>query len=569
VRLADDVQDGAVVPARDGEGTLDGGDAASSLAARSRVRRGWLIGLPAVAGLMVWMYALTVHANSTIVNSDGATVILQGQAVASGNPLLHGWILSLDSWWTLDVAFYAVVTAVTGVRAELLLIGPAAIAGLVVVVGSVIARRGRRGPAAVAGMTAVVAVLALPTHTLATNLMCGPIHVSTALYALVAFMGLRRNQIGWGWMMAVVLLAAGMLGDLQMASYGVLPVLVAGLAAMARRRSVRAGTSAVSAAICSVVLALVVRQVVVVLGGFSLGATNRAASAGQVLQNLTHVVPVLGQLIGVGNSPQGSGGVPAVLQAVHVVAAVLLVATLVTGAVRLIRGIRRGTAPTEPTGPVGAGESEPWRMDDLLVVATIGPAVNFIFLAASVSGYERYLTATVIFASVLAGRFVTLWWASDRRPALRRWGVAIGALSMGCFLAASAVQLSQPAPSTPDARLASFLQGHHLTSGVGDFWAASLTTVESDGTVAVRPVVPGPDGRLEAYNKGDDPGWFAGRSFQFVVYPDTSAPTSSTQVSLRTVTDTWGRPSGTYHVAGYVVLVWPHPIAVTTYQQRI
>ena len=551
----------------DGEAVTD--EPAPSATGRHRLRRGWLFALPAVTGLMVWMYALTVHANSTAVNSDGATVILQGRSMASGNLLLHGWILSLDSWWTLDVVFYAVVTAVTGVRAELLLVGPALIAGLVVVVGAVIARRGRRGPAAVAGMTAVVAVLALPTHTLASNLMCGPIHVSTALYALVAFVGLRRNHIGWGWMMAVVLLAAGMLGDLQMASYGVLPVLVAGIVAMARRRSVRAGVPAVSAAVSSVVLALVVRQVVVALGGFSLGATNRAASADQVLQNVTHVVPILGQLIGLGSSPQGSGGVPAALQAVHVVVAVLLLSTLAAGIVRLVRGVLHGTTPAEPTGAVRASESEPWRMDDLLVAATIGPALNFVFLAAGPSGYQRYLTATVIFASVLAGRFVTLWWASDHGRVPRRWFMAIGAVSMGCFLAASAVQLSRPAPAAPAARLASFLQARHLTSGVGDFWVASLTTVESGGAVAVRPVVPGPDGTLEAYNKGDDPGWFAGRSFQFVVYPDTTAPGSPTQVSLHTVTQTWGPPSGTYDVAGYVVLVWPHPIAVTTYQPRI
>ena len=193
--------------------------------------RGRLLAVPGAALLLVWMYALTVHANSTAVNSDGATVILQGSAVASGNVLLHGWILSLDSWWTLDVAFYALITSVTGVHGYLLLAGPALIAGLVVIVGAVIARRGRRGSAATAGMATVVAVLALPSHTLATYLMCGPIHVSTALFALVAFLGLRRNHIGWGWLMAVFLLAAGMLGDLQMVSYGVVPVLLAGCAA--------------------------------------------------------------------------------------------------------------------------------------------------------------------------------------------------------------------------------------------------------------------------------------------------------------------------------------------------
>jgi hypothetical protein len=224
-------------------------------ATRRITRWSWLLAVPGAALLLTWIYEVTVHANSAAVNSDGATVILQGQALASGNVLLHGWILSLDSWWTLDVPFYGLATAVTGVHGDLLLAGPALIAGLVVIVGAVIARRERRGAAAAAGMVTVFAILALPTHTLATYLMCGPIHVSTVLYALFAFLGLRRNRFGWGWIMAVLLLAAGLLGDLQMVSYGVIPALVAGLAGAARRRSLRAGSAAVSAAVCSVALA--------------------------------------------------------------------------------------------------------------------------------------------------------------------------------------------------------------------------------------------------------------------------------------------------------------------------
>ncbi len=496
-------------------------------------------------------------------------MVLQGQAVASGNVLLHGWILSLDSWWTLDVALYGMATAVVGVRGDLLLAGPALIAGLVVIVGAVIARRGRRGAAAAAGMVTVAAVLALPTHTLASYLMCGPIHVSTALYALVAFLGLRRNRFGWGWLMAVLLLAAGMLGDLQMVSYGVVPALVAGLVAMARRRSIRAGSGAVSAAACSVALALTVRALVVALGGFTLGATNRMASAQQLFDNVAHLAPVLGQLLGLGNSINGSGGVPVALQSVHIVIAGLLTATLVAGVVRLLRGVWHGTVTPDPPGPTSGSEPEPWRLDDLLVVATFGSTLNFLVLAASTTGYLRYLTASVIFGAVLAGRYVTLWWSSDHPPVQRRTAAAVGGVAVACFLAASGVQLSQPAPSSPAVRLAAFLESHGLTSGVGDFWAASLTTVESGDAVSIRPVVPGPDTVLEAYNKGDDPGWFAGHSFQFAVYPDTTAASSPTQVSLRTASATWGRPSTTYDVAGYVVLVWPHPVTVTTYEPRI
>lgn len=557
------------IPRPETDRSAASGTPAPATAPRRVTRRGWLLAVPGAALLLAWMYALTVHANSAAVNSDGATVVLQGQAVASGNVLLHGWILSLDSWWTLDVAFYALATAVTGVRGDLLLAGPALIAGLVVIVGAVIARRGRRGAAAAAGMVTVAAVLALPTHTLATYLMCGPIHVSTVLYALVAFLGLRRNHFGWGWLMAVLLLAAGMLGDLQMLLYGVVPALVAGFAAAARRRSIRAGSAAVSAAVCSVVLALVVRALVVALGGFTLGATNRMASAHQVLESVTHLALVWGQLLGLGDSINGSGGVPFALQSVHIVVAGLLATTLTTGIVRLLRGVWHGTVPPDPPGPTSGDEPEPWRLDDLLVVAIIASTLNIVILAASATGSLRYLTGSVIFGAVLAGRYVTLWWSADHPAVQRRTAVAVGAFATACFLAASAVQLSQPAPSPPAVRLAAFLESHGLTSGVGDFWAASLTTVESGNAVSIRPVGPGPDATLEAYNKGDDPGWFAGHSFQFAVYPSTTAASSTTEVSLRTASATWGRPSTTYDVAGYVVLVWPHPVTVTRYEPRI
>jgi len=535
----------------------------------SRVaRKGWILAVPGAALLLAWMYALTVHANSTSVNSDGATVILQGQAVASGNVLLHGWVLSLDSWWTLDSVFYGMVTAVTGVRGYLLLVGPALIAGLVVVVGAAMARRGRRGTAAAAGMVTVAAILALPTHTLATYLMNGPIHVSTALYALVAFLGLRRNHIGWGWLMAVLLLAAGMLGDLQMVAYGVGPALVAGFAAAARRRSIRAGGAAVSAAVCSVVLALALRALAVALGSFTLNAEDRPTSAHRMVENVTHLATVWAQLLGLGDSINGSGGVPFGLQLVHIVVVGLVAVTLTAGIARLLRGAWHGTVPPDPPGRTSGNDPEPWRLDDLLVLAVIGSALSFVILAASTTGYLRYLTASVIFGAVLAGRYVTLWWSTDRPSVQRRAAVAVGTFATSCFLAASVVQLSQPAPSPPAVRLAAFLESHGLTSGVGDFWVASITTVESGNAVSIRPVVADRDATLEAYNKGDVPGWFAGHSFQFAVYPSTTEASSPTQVSLRTASATWGRPSTTYDVAGYVVLVWPHPVTVTRYEPQ-
>jgi hypothetical protein len=527
-------------------------------------RYAWLLGVLGAAVLSVWLYVLSVHANSAVVTSDGATVVLQGKAVASGNFLLHGWYLQLDSWWTLDVVFYAVATALVGVKLELLFAVPAVIAALVVVVGVVMARRGHRGTAALAGAATVLAVLALPTHVLAYYFISQPVHVSTALYALVAFMGLRQARFGWGWAVAVGLLAAGLLGDLQMASYGVLPALLAGLVAMGRRRSWRAGGPAVTAAACSVVLALVVRQVVDALGGFKIGAQS-GASFHQMLTNVVHVPVELAQLVGILDTSQGTGGVPLVLEAVHIVAALLLLFCFVAAVARLIRGVRRGDVGQELSGTPTTGEPEPWRLDDLLVLGALGCIFNSVYLSHSSSGYLRYLTASVIFMAILAGREVTRWWAKPHRADIRHRAQAVAVVSTGCFLAACGLQVSVPVDNPSIAGLVAFLESHHLHSGVGDFWGASLTTVWSNGKVSVRPLVPDADGVLEAFNRGETPGWFLGKQFQFVVYPASTSANATYGVSLLTATETWGPPTRTYLVSGYEVLLWSHPIEVTHY----
>jgi hypothetical protein len=503
------------------------------------------------------------------VNSDGATVILQGKAVASGNLVLHGWTLSLDSWWTLDVVFYAIATALVGVRLVLLFAVPATIAALVVVVGVLMARRGRRGPAAAAGAITVVAILALPGHALASTFLASPIHVSTALYALIAFWWLRRNRFGWGWVLAVAFLAAGILGDLQMVAYGVVPALLAGLVAMLRRRSVRAGAAASMAAVCSVLLALVVREVVDLVGGFSLGKTNAMAPLRQMAINVADIPAGIGQLLGLGNAQYGSGGVPVGLQAVHAVAAALLLVCFVLALRGLFAGARRGTTAAEPPGAAATDDPEPWRLDDLLVLAAFGPMFDFVTLSLSSTGYLRYLTATTVFLTILAGRLVTRWWVADPDPVLRRRTVRVGAVAIACFVAACGVQLATPNPGSPVPDLVEFLEAHHLNTGAADFSVASLATVESDGRVTARPIVAAPDGKLEAYNKGEIPGWFAGVPFQFVVYPASNGANSASAVSLLTATRTWGAPTRAYSVAGYEVLLWSHPIYVTTYEPRL
>ena len=238
-----------------GPGSVTAGDPDISAASVRPARWGWrafvrlavgsVATLAGFAGLLVLLYARSVHDQAG--TSDRATVILEGQAMATGHLLLQGWNLTFASYWTSDAPFYALAVRLDGLRPALLYAGPAVMAALVVLVGVFIAREGCRGVPALAGGVAVVALLAFCTPPMALFFVGRGFHVSTVLYALLAFAALRRGRFGPGWVLAVLLLAAGMLGDLLLVAYGAVPLLIAGLVAarapakMAERSRVRLG----------------------------------------------------------------------------------------------------------------------------------------------------------------------------------------------------------------------------------------------------------------------------------------------------------------------------------------
>ena len=100
------------------------------------------------AGLVALLTVASYHA--FIPNSDGATVVLEGQSMGTGNLLLRHWALSHDSFWTVDAPFYAIAVLVAGVRPRCCIV-PAVMAASVVLTGSLLARHGRRGPRGILG----------------------------------------------------------------------------------------------------------------------------------------------------------------------------------------------------------------------------------------------------------------------------------------------------------------------------------------------------------------------------------------------------------------------------------
>ena len=466
-------------------------------------------------GLVVLFYEASLHA--FIPNSDGATVILEGQAMSTGNLLLHHWALSLDSFWTVDAPFAMVAVVLGGVRPLLLHLVPAVIAATVVVTGSLLARQGRRGLPGIAAVVTVVALLGLPSHVLSVFFLQGPLHVGTVLWCLLAFAGLRHGRSGWGWVAAVLLFAASALGDFQMVALGMVPALIGGVLAMLRTRRWRGGISTVLAPVAALALAGIVRVVATAFGTFTVAPHNPIAAPSQILPNIGRGATWGAHMLGLGGGVFGYDTAPASLEAVHVLGVVAVVAGVAVAVLSLVRGVGSGH-------PVSVDPTESWRLDDLLLVGFVADIGVFLALTTGNDAtFSRDLTGAVVFGSILAG--------PRRAPAVRHARVdpdGTGLWGPGARRARRVRRGGRLQPRGGGTRgalraLGQFLEAHHLDRGIGDYWSASITTVATSGSVAVRPVVRGPADHLVRYERQSTAAWYEGQSFQFLVY-DTAQP---------------------------------------------
>jgi hypothetical protein len=519
--------------------------------ARSRFLRATLMVLLSAAGLAL-LTSLSKHAVAN--NSDSSTVVLEGYAMVHGNPLLHNWSLSLDSFWTVDAPFYGLGYLLIGLRPVLVNFIPALLGLLVIVFGACVARDGVRGRAALIAVSAVTVLLILPNHALAYFLLQGPWHIGTALWCILAFWGLRSSNFGWGWVAAVVFLAAGLLGDIQMLALGVLPILAAGVVAMARTRDWRNGLAPISAAFAGVGVAEGIREIALQIGTFTFDESHHTAKAAQVAHNLGHLLRWGEAMLGVGEGPFGGVHVPLVLELAHVIAALCILACLAVAALGLLRGA--------VLGQNRGGSSEPaaWRLDDLLVLGIVGDVAVFEVLTLSNNIlYARYLTVGVIFSAILAARILGRTSLALPTGLASRTAAAAAVVITSLFGLEVARELSAPIQTQPVIALDKFLLAHNLRSGVGDYWAASVVSVQSEGAIQIRPVVANlqkiivPDGRQATAS------WYERKHFQFLVYQNDPYG----RVDAVTVAGTFGTPETTWVVGTYHVAIWTHPITVS------
>ena len=494
-----------------------------------------------VAAAAVALFAAYLRqAGSVPVMSDGASNALQAWDLLHGNVLLRGWTMSDVSFYTTEIPQYMLVELAHGLNADVVHIAAAMSYTLLVLGAALLARgqaSGREG--AVRAVVAAGIMLAPSLGTGTVTLLSNPDHTGTQVPMLVIWLLLDRKP-RWPVAAAVtVLLAWVQVGDPLVLYEGVVPlVLVCAIRIFRRRREglrkswyelALAGGAIVSAGVAWLALRLIHQ-----IGGFAVRPPAVAfAHVAHVPANVWVAVKSVLLLFGADFSGHPNGA--------HVGIAVVHLAGVALAVWAAGRALRRfGTQD--------------------LVVQVLTVTLIILLLAYVVRGNPNVAGSTHEIAGVLpagaalAGRLLGGTLARGRLliPAL--------VLVLGCYTGILVHNTVQPRPTDPNAQVAAWLQGHHLSYGFGDYWNANAITADSGNQVQVRYVSRIGDTLVQRPWESDS-SWYdpAQHDATFLVTPGpASACSPGTPAGWEAAAAaTFGPPTATYRVAGFTILVWP------------
>lgn len=522
-------------------------------------------------GLLLAAAALfTLYLRQSLVgpfNADGASVVLQAQAMLHGNLLLKGWWIADVSFFTTELPEYMIVTALRGLRPDVVHICGALTYTLTVLLAAMLARGQAKGREGLVRALVTGAIMLAPSVLGGTEVFLeNPDHAGTAVPILALFLLLDRaspEDTGGGyarwWVppVACLVLAAVQIGDqlgLVAATAPIAGVAAARLAMLAlRRRPLREywyDAALLAAAAASYELASVSLRAIRKFGGYYPAPLPKQliAPTSQVRGNL-HVMLQSIQLL-FGASHQGRHPQLNLSAELHWVGLGLAAAGL---AVAVVTFFPSRTFP---------GRTD--RVSQILAAATICTLVAGVFGTLIQSLANAHEVAILLpFGAVLAGRMLppllpARWWDTSSEQRSRRPATVVFSL-LGIWLAAGLAALCFAASwaplGPPQRQLATWLASHHYTAGLAAYWQANSTTV-TGGQVLVAPVTPE---SLDVRHWESSSAWYdpaQSRADFVIAASDPSVPPGG--LSIPRVRKRFGQPAREYTVGPYVVMVYDY-----------
>jgi hypothetical protein len=563
---------------------------------RAAVR--WLPTVTAIAAMLAgifWCYLL--QARTQGADSDSAGMVLQGwDMVQHGNLLLVGWVMADVSFYTFEIPVDGLVSAVYGLRVDVIHVAAAIEYALLVLFAALVAagaardRRGGRREAWTRGLIAAAIMVAPGTDGGSGVLLGGPDHTAVGVPVLITLLIVDR-LVPRRWLPAVATLLLtfaalvwAQLDDLVATLSCAVPLAVVGGASVAsfliavgirrlvglvrRRRGQLAApllprsgprwpaydaALAVLAAASFGVTELLIKGIWRV-GGFYLRAIPARSQ-------ISHWATVPAQLRALGGNllllfGANFRGLPQPQQAfayLHLVCAALALLGLLITIAR-------------------------WRRTDRVSRALVVGVI--VMLAAGAAsplmipvGGTHEIAVLLPLGAVLGGRAVGPWLASRTRSGRPRAAQAgrVSRAAVACGLAAVGLGLlsclgyaaAQPAQQPRDAPLADWLVAHHLTNGLSGYWNANITTLVTGGEVHLAPLTSGGSYGYLWVAKQE---WFnpAVSSANFIV--TTTQQQGGNDVPLRTVLNWYGKPAQSYQFQQYSIVVYDRNLLASVVQ---
>ena len=545
---------------------------------------------------LYWGYLLQARTQAT--DADGAGMVLQGwDMVHNGNLLLRGWFTSDVSFFTFEVPVDGLLTAVEGLRSDVVHVAAAIEYALLVLFAALLAagaardRRAGGREGLIRGLIAVGVMVAPGTFEGSGVLLGGPDHTGVGVPVLVTLLVVDRLRprrwllAGATLVLVAVLLVWAQLDDPVATLSAALPLaIVCGLSVAAfvvatavrwvigwvRRR--RGRPAAPPRPRRHGADSLAYGAVLAVVAAASYGVTQLLVRAiwhagGYYL----HAIPAESQI-------SGWATVPKQISAEAENLLILFGANFwvrpqpQTG----IAYLHLVCLAVALFGLLGAIVS--WHRQDRVTRAlVVGVLVMLAFGAASPLmiplGGTHEIAVVLPLGAVLGGRVLGPLLAVRRQLRIR-WlarSVLVARVAAGCVLAAVGLGLlsalgyaaAQPAAPARYQALANWLAAHQLTSGLSGYWQANSMTLDTGGKVHLAPLTSA--GKY-GYLWESKASWFDPdvSSANFIVANTQQAPGSV--VSLKQVLVWYGKPAKIYQFQEFSIAVYDRNLLASVTQ---
>jgi hypothetical protein len=516
----------------------------------------WAAGLTVAGGLLFLAYLRL--SNTYAEDSDQANLGLQAWDMLHGNLLLHGWVLSDVSFYTTELPQYMLLELIGGLNAGTFHAAAAMTYTLALLLAAMLARgraSGRRGVlrALIAGGIMLAPQLGFGVFILLLTVG----HIGTSVPLLVTWLALDRARPGWR-LAAVtgLLLTWGAVADTLVLAVGALPLalvcglrLLQGLFGMAAPHGLIArcrhalGTRRfevclTAAAAGSVIASQGLVRLIHALGGYTLHAVTFTIEPASKWPSQV-VGTWRGLLVLFGASYTGLTGHDRDIALLHLAGLALVAAALVLLAWRFF------TTATLVDQVLGAAIA----VNVVLYVISNMPSLN-----------PHEMAVVLPCGAALAGRMLV-------RPAAREAPAGSGAATLSRAVAATAGavvlagylgglvrEARHPAVPAQNTQIASWLQAHHLTYGLGGYWESSIVTVDTASHVRVRALMQFTM-RRDLWESTY--AWYVphGQYANFIVFE--SLPGFYYHWEPRALVHRYfGDPARTYNVGPWTVMVW-------------